>query len=341
MEEPKMNFSADGNGYNRKEVDAYFEKLQEQFREISEKNQKLYHDCVHFAKQLKKIQDSGVLDEDVPALKRQNAKYRQEIQNLRSQLAGSSSESADSAKPRSHEPSGYFNTPSPEEVTPQSETSASASQEGAVFFDDQPDDTEASAEVPKKTHRVLRGFLIFFLVIFILVAIISAASGIVGHNSNPQTSCFGVRGYCITNNNLASVANKGTVVLVKYEQADELTPGKIVLAHAGGIRTLGTIQRAVISNGRTSYELTMDHGPDAVISQQQYLGTAKYRIAGIGNFVTWAVSNAITYFLILFVILALLVLLIALIPSAKKVREENEAAEAAASLSQSEDSKKE
>ena len=85
----------------------------------------------------------------------------------------------------------------------------------------------------------------------------------------------------------------------------------------------------------------MDHGPDAVISQQQYLGTAKYRIAGIGNFVTWAVSNAITYFLILFVILALLVLLIALIPSAKKVREENEAAEAAASLSQSEDSKKE
>lgn len=87
MDENNKNFSASSNGYDRSEVDAYFQTLKEEIDELKAQNDKMRRDCVSFAKRLKRIQDSGVLDEDIPELKRQNAQYRDEIVSLQKKVS--------------------------------------------------------------------------------------------------------------------------------------------------------------------------------------------------------------------------------------------------------------
>lgn len=60
--------------------------LEEEIADLKYTNQKLYKDCVTFAKKLKKIQVSGVLDEDIDGLKDLNSRYADEIAALKEQI---------------------------------------------------------------------------------------------------------------------------------------------------------------------------------------------------------------------------------------------------------------
>lgn len=60
--------------------------LEEEIADLKYSNQKLYKDCVTFAKKLKKIQVSGILDEDVEGLKDLNTRYADEIARLKEQI---------------------------------------------------------------------------------------------------------------------------------------------------------------------------------------------------------------------------------------------------------------
>lgn len=60
--------------------------LEEEIADLKYTNQKLYKDCVTFAKKLKKIQVSGVLDEDIDGLKDLNSQYAEEIAALKEQI---------------------------------------------------------------------------------------------------------------------------------------------------------------------------------------------------------------------------------------------------------------
>ena len=60
--------------------------LEEEIADLKYTNQKLYKDCVTFAKKLKKIQLSGVLDEDIDGLKDLNTQYAEEIAALKEQI---------------------------------------------------------------------------------------------------------------------------------------------------------------------------------------------------------------------------------------------------------------
>ena len=74
---------------NRLEQDGLYGRinsLEEEIADLKYTNQKLYKDCVTFAKKLKKIQVSGILDEDVDGLKELNTQYAEETietQNMR------------------------------------------------------------------------------------------------------------------------------------------------------------------------------------------------------------------------------------------------------------------
>lgn len=289
MAEPTRNFSSEENGYSRKEVDDYFEETQKIIQELKTKNQKLYRDCVHFAKQLKSIQNSGILDENIQDLKQQNARYSLEIQNLQERISKLS----------------YDAAPDPEtEPISQKEPAERAHRH--------------------KTHRVLRGFLIFFLVIFILIAIISIAVTAIEHSDSQG---FNIRGYYIDNDALPTVAKAGDIVFAEKEDLDDLTPGDVILVDVGSQRTLGILQKAVFSNGQTKYEVSMSKNTYAIVNQSQYLGTAKFRLPGMGDFVTWAVQNAALYYIILVLILALLILGLVMVPCVKKIQRENEGEE--------------
>lgn len=60
--------------------------LEEEIADLKYTNQKLYKDCVTFAKKLKKIQVSGILEEDVDGLKELNTQYAEEIAALKEQI---------------------------------------------------------------------------------------------------------------------------------------------------------------------------------------------------------------------------------------------------------------
>ncbi len=74
---------------NRIEQDGLYGRinsLEEEIADLKYTNQKLYKDCVTFAKKLKKIQVSGILDEDVDGLKELNSQYADEIAALKEQI---------------------------------------------------------------------------------------------------------------------------------------------------------------------------------------------------------------------------------------------------------------
>lgn len=74
---------------NRIEQDGLYGRinsLEEEIADLKYTNQKLYKDCVTFAKKLKKIQVSGILDEDVDGLKELNSQYAEEIAALKEQI---------------------------------------------------------------------------------------------------------------------------------------------------------------------------------------------------------------------------------------------------------------
>ena len=74
---------------NRLEQDGLYGRinsLEEEIADLKYTNQKLYKDCVTFAKKLKKIQVSGILDEDVDGLKELNTQYAEEIAALKEQI---------------------------------------------------------------------------------------------------------------------------------------------------------------------------------------------------------------------------------------------------------------
>ncbi|MBO4383260.1 MAG: hypothetical protein J5847_04115 [Clostridia bacterium] len=74
---------------NRMEQDGLYGRinsLEEEIADLKYTNQKLYKDCVTFAKKLKKIQVSGILDEDVEGLKDLNSQYADEIAALKEQI---------------------------------------------------------------------------------------------------------------------------------------------------------------------------------------------------------------------------------------------------------------
>ncbi|MGN0445812.1 MAG: hypothetical protein ACI4IA_04600 [Acutalibacteraceae bacterium] len=272
MAEPTRNFSSEENGYSRREVDESIDKVQAAIRNIEAQNQKLYQDCVHFARRLKNIQDSGILDENIAELKQQNAQYAREIQELQAQLSALSYEETVPEEPEENMPA-------------------------------------------RKSHRVLRGFLIFFLVIFLLVGIFSIAFHAVEQSGSSKSP---IRGYYIDNNALPSSAKAGDIMLVKREDPDELNPGDVILFDLGSQRTLGILQKAVHSDGQTKYEISMNGNTYAFVTPTQYLGTAKCRLPGMGNFVTWAVQNAAVYYLMLCLILALIILGLAMVPGKRK-----------------------
>lgn len=76
---PERNVEQDGL-YSR------INSLEEEIAELKYSNQKLYKDCVTFAKKLKKIQVSGILDEDIDGLKNLNSQYEDEIAALKEQI---------------------------------------------------------------------------------------------------------------------------------------------------------------------------------------------------------------------------------------------------------------
>ncbi len=341
MDEKNTMFSADGQSYNKEEVDAYFLKMKEEFDKLSSENQKLYKDCVSFARRLKKVQESGALDTDIAALKNENAQYRKKILALQEELeqikasadskdaAESASASAPTAENDTEAKDGYFNRPSEKVAEPIQKTT------GAVFFDDMDDEDpqdapssrnnrEPKGKRPKKkkSHSFLRAILIILLILGILLGAVSVAAGVIGHSSDKNKNLFGYRAY-VVNNDLSGVAEKDDVILVEVDTFDEISSQFVILATPEN-RSLAIVDRVVENGNQKTLRVFNENNDDYTVTADTYLGEAKYVIDGNG-LIRWAIQNPITYFLILAIILLILILLLALIPSRRKVRKINRA----------------
>ena len=68
------------------ELQSTIDRLQQENQVLQSKNKKMRRDCTNFARRLKQIEDSGILDIDVSALQEENEQLRDQMSEMQRQL---------------------------------------------------------------------------------------------------------------------------------------------------------------------------------------------------------------------------------------------------------------
>ena len=358
--------------------------LEEEIADLKYSNQKLYKDCVTFAKKLKKIQVSGILDEDVEGLKDLNSRYADEIASLKEQIVALTIENQNMRESAQAEGlkdtieaieeelpavleqqaelpvEGPVEEPAPEETelfsdeiaAPSVETLkntelANATRTGnTVSFKalklDEPEEepelgpamkkankdrtrNQPAAPVVKTTtsrkgplgRRVLRGILKTLLCIVLLLGVLSALIGLIAHSA-PDFTLGGLRCYTVRNDAMAPNVKQTDVIVVKKMDAGKVQENNVVLTTHND-RSFASVESFETRDGVTYLVLADNLGESYSVTNEEFLGKAVYRIAGLGKLTNYAHTHRINYFAVLLSLAMVLIALLILFPS-KKVR---------------------
>ena len=335
---------------NRLEQDGLYGRinsLEEEIADLKYTNQKLYKDCVTFAKKLKKIQVSGILDEDVDGLKELNTQYAEEIAaDIEDELP---IVLEPAAEPEEEELfADEIAAPSLETI--QNTELANATRTGnTVSFKalklDEPDEepevgpamrnsnqgrakrapapqqqTRTSHRKGSPGRRVLRGILSTLLTLVLLLALISGIVGLFAHNL-PDATIAGLRCYTVQNDAMAPNVKQTDVIVVKKVAMEKLQPSNVILSTYGD-RSFGSVE-AIETRDGANYIVAADNtGATYDVTADQYLGKAVYRIAGLGRLAKYALTHRINYFAVLASLALILIALLILFPSRKPRRKD-------------------
>lgn len=352
--------------------------LEEEIADLKYTNQKLYKDCVTFAKKLKKIQVSGVLEEDIDGLKGLNAQYAEEIAALKEQIVALTIENQNMREAKEaanlqetieaiedelpivlekhiapEEEALYADEiAAPSKETLENAEVAEATRTGnTVSFkaltedelnalsEEEPDigpamkkaNAGTNREVfveeprPKKTkgplgRRILRGVLKALLTIILLLALLSGIIGVLAH-SYPNATIGGLRAYTVQNDAMAPNVEQSDVIIVKKVPMNKLQPNNVILTTYEE-RSFGSVE-AIETRDGTDYLVIADNtGNTYSVTEEDYVGKAVYRLAGLGRITKYALTHRINYFAILLSLAMVLIALLILFPSRKPRRKD-------------------
>lgn len=351
--------------------------LEEEIADLKYTNQKLYKDCVTFAKKLKKIQVSGILDEDVEGLKDLNTRYADEIARLKEQIvaltvenqsmreATAASELKETIEaieedlpvvlekqaapaPEVFEESFGDEIAAPSQETLANTELANATRTGntvtfkALKLDEPEDEPEVGPAMQKANkdrtrrqpaaapavrttgnrkgptgRRVLRGILKTLLTFVILLGLISAITGLIAHNA-PDMTIAGLRPYTVRNDAMAPNVQETDVIVVKNVPMSKLQPANVVMS-THNERSFASVEAVETRNGVDALILADNSGETYSVMEDEYVGKAVYRIAGLGRLTKYALTHRINYFAVLLSLTMVLIALLILFPS-RKVR---------------------
>ncbi len=329
--------------------------LEEEIADLKYTNQKLYKDCVTFAKKLKTIQVSGILEEDIDGLKNQNSQYAAEIAALKEQVVALTVENQNmreaarpvvEPEPVEDESSYDDEIAAPSLETLQNTELANATRTGntvsfkALKLDDPEEEPELGPAMrnanqertgkqqqeSQKTNRqakrkgsagrrFFRGLFKTLLTIIILLALVSGIAGIFAHYL-PDTTIGGYRAYTVRNDAMDPNIKQTDVIIVQDVSVEKLQPSNIILTTYGD-RNFGSVEALETREGIDYIVVADNTGNTYNVDADQYIGKAVYRIAGIGRLTKYALTHRINYFAVLASAAMILIALLILFPSRK------------------------
>lgn len=338
------------NASNKKssvaELEATISSLREENEQLQKQNAKLHKDCVAFAKKLKKINDSGILDVDVVALQEDNKNMYAAMQQMQEQInslnANLEDQQSSSVKNR-FRPKRFFRTEVVEEYdedddgeSPLEEADNTLTTSTDIYsyeeaieepiaedFSTQDDFEEESEEeleevkaikapVPTVGKTVARTIIGFLLVLVILNGLISLVTALFAHNFTDAT-LFGHRFYTVVNDSMDPEITMDDIVWVKKNSIKEVKANDVILNDARS-RSFATVTE--VKNDYGMLVLTVqDNSGTYEVDSSHYLGKASNKVVSIGKLVRYGCNHTYNYFAFHIAAILILVALLLFIPS--------------------------
>lgn len=332
---------------NVEELIAVVESLTKEKSNLTAKNKKLLKDCKAFAKRIKAIEDSGILDVDVAALQEENRKLHEQLGALRAFPEEPEEEIPYEEVPEEPEPEEepeeepeqlpagpvYEDISSFSELEEDTAPLPAISDESQGIWAEQPQEADAwqpeeefTIPEPKakkttrhpKANRIARRTISILLLILILFALISTIFCLFGSKWT-KAAPFGYRFTSVCQDYSGANLNSNQVVKVKKTDLDEVQVNDVVASTVTEGRLFGKV--VSINNDDSSIVLEVENDNDHYqVTQDNYIGVAKKSINGLGAWVRYASIHTYNYFGYQISLALLLVGLLLLIPVPKKVR---------------------
>ncbi len=325
------------------ELIALVESLTKEKSNLTAKNKKLRKDCKAFAKRIKAIEDSGILDVDVAALQEENRKLHEQLEALQAfpeepEEEIPYEEVSEEPEPE-EEPEQLPAEPVYEDISSFSEPEEDTAPLPAIpdeaqgIWTEQPQEADAwhpeeefaipEPETEKftrhpKANRIARRTISILLLILILFALNSTIFCLFGSKWT-KAAPFGYRLTSVCQDYNGANLNINQVVKVKKTDLDKVQINDIVASTVTEGRLFGKV--VSISNDGSSVVLEVENDTDHYqVTKDNYIGVAKKSINGLGAWVRYASNHTYNYFGYQISLALLLVGLLLLIPVPKKVR---------------------
>lgn len=285
------------------------ESLREENKKLKAKNDKLYKDCVSFAKKIKANEDATS----------KVAELESEIENLKSEISrlASTERITEYTEPKiALEPEEPVVTEKVEEPTP-------AFPEFAERVNTEPAPYVEGDDVIPKNHTTYKksGFRTFIRtilwIILVIALLVSICSGIAYAFSTTyeEYSVAGYRFSSVFKNTVNPDITTDDVVLVKYSDFDGIEIGTYVMTtkDTKSIAKLTGLDRI---NGVNVATVEDNHG-EYIVNENQFIGPVKLTVPYVGLIVQYACANQYNYLAIVLSVDLVCLALLLLIPSNK------------------------
>ncbi len=326
------------------ELIALVESLTKEKSNLTAKNKKLRKDCKAFAKRIKAIEDSGILDVDVAALQEENQKLREQLDALQpfpeeSEEEPETAEDIPEEEVPEEEPEQLPAEPVYEDISsfskPEEDTAPlpAVPDETQGIWTEQPQEADAwqpeeefvipEPKAEKTTHhpkanRIARRTISILLLILILFALISTIFCLFGSKWT-KAAPFGYRFTSVCQDYNGANLNTNQVVKVKKTDLDKVQVNDVVASTVTDGKLFGKV--VSVTNNGSSIVLEVENDTDHYqVTQDNYIGVAKKSINGLGAWVRYASNHTYNYFGYQISLALFLVGLLLLIPVPKKVR---------------------
>ncbi len=316
---------------NLKELEA----LQKENELLKEKNDKLYKDCVSFAKKIKASEDSSARIEELEA---EVASLKNEIASLASSDRIREYLGSDVAAEEVEEIEKPFSYKAPMSDTYEEEANPFEIKEPEikeepkeVYEDDFGEQTfptfvpvpEVSEDSIPKNHTTykkspFRTFVRVFLWIFLILSMIIGAISLFAYLFSTNYENYAVANFrfaSVYNNSLSPAITKDHVILIKYSDFNGIELGSPVVT-TKDTRSVATLKSVDVIDGENIATVEDKNGTYKV-NENQFLGQVKLSIPYLGKVVQYACANQYNYLAIVVSANLVFLALILLIPSNK------------------------
>ena len=288
------------------------EALKEENIKLKAKNDKLYKDCVSFAKKIKANEDATS----------KVAELESEIDNLKAEIA----RLASTERPAEYvEPEPVIESPVEEETIDFNAEPINAEPE-PIFterINTEPAPYEEGEDVVPKNHTTYKksGFRTFIRVILwvvlVISLIVSLCSG-VAYAFSTTYEDYAIGGYrfaSVFNNLLSPDITTDDIVLIKYSDFDGIELGANVMT-TKDTRSFAKIKSLDRVDG-VNIATVEDNRGEYTVNENQFYGPVKLKIPYAGRVVQYACANEYNYLAIILSADLVCLALLLLIPSNK------------------------